>query len=334
MADDDRAAKAARAKAMLKKRQQQKKAGTAPNESNAPSPPPSRPYTPASVPKSPEESAPPARDVSDLFGSADPQDTSWISGLQPAAPSPVATPPAPPQLGSPPLRASAGGPPLHATRPSISQASGRSSDGTMHALQAEKESMVAQMKETEDKLQEIQKLLQDESHRAAVLQEALSKLQEEKDLIGQNHQQTVSFLVSEKASLSEELQRLAGLEVEATNLRQQLEGEKNETTSLRHRLHATQDDLETASKDNERLNETEKTLVEKTREQERMLQVTNVTVSNLQKEVESAQRRYRELEEQIQSDDRLEKLEDTLRNTQDRTADLELQLSRQKRIPL
>lgn len=68
--------------------------------------------------------------------------------------------------------------------------------------------------------------------------------------------------------------------------------------------------------------------------QERMLQVSSATCSTLQKEVEVAKRRFRELEEQVQGDDRVERLENTLKNTQDRGADLELQLSKAKQVSL
>ena len=47
---------------------------------------------------------------------------------------------------------------------------------------------------------------------------------------------------------------------------------------------------------------------------------------------EEFQRRVRELEEQIESDDRAERLEATLQHTQDRAAELELQVSKLKQV--
>lgn len=44
------------------------------------------------------------------------------------------------------------------------------------------------------------------------------------------------------------------------------------------------------------------------------------------------QRRVRELEEQIESDDRAERLEATLQHTQDRAAELELQVTKLKQV--
>ncbi len=67
--------------------------------------------------------------------------------------------------------------------------------------------------------------------------------------------------------------------------------------------------------------------------QERELQLSNAASSNFQKEVDDYKRRLRELEEQIQSDDRAEKLENTLKNTQDRSDELEFQLSKLKQVP-
>ena len=47
---------------------------------------------------------------------------------------------------------------------------------------------------------------------------------------------------------------------------------------------------------------------------------------------EEFQRRVRELEEQIESDDHAERLEATLQHTQDRAAELELQVSKLKQV--
>lgn len=49
-------------------------------------------------------------------------------------------------------------------------------------------------------------------------------------------------------------------------------------------------------------------------------------------QADETQRRVRELEEQIESDDRAERLEATLQHTQDHAADLELQVSKLKQV--
>lgn len=54
------------------------------------------------------------------------------------------------------------------------------------------------------------------------------------------------------------------------------------------------------------------------------------SMNNLKHETEQHQHRVRELEEQIQSDDRVERLEESLKNTQDRADELEFQLSKLK----
>jgi myosin protein heavy chain len=55
---------------------------------------------------------------------------------------------------------------------------------------------------------------------------------------------------------------------------------------------------------------------------------------DLKKEAEQHQRKVRELKEQIQSDDRLERAENSLKNTQNRADELEFQLSKLKQVGL
>lgn len=66
--------------------------------------------------------------------------------------------------------------------------------------------------------------------------------------------------------------------------------------------------------------------------QERQLQLTTATMNELKQEAEQHQRKVRELEEQIQGDDRVERLENSLKNTQDRADELEFQLSKLKQV--
>jgi hypothetical protein len=60
--------------------------------------------------------------------------------------------------------------------------------------------------------------------------------------------------------------------------------------------------------------------------------LTNSTVDNLRGEADQHQRRIRELEDHIQSDNRAETLEESLRNTQERADEFEFQLSRLKLV--
>ena len=64
--------------------------------------------------------------------------------------------------------------------------------------------------------------------------------------------------------------------------------------------------------------------------QERELQLLNASLEEVRSASEQHQQRVRELEEQIESDDRAERLEESLKNTQDRAEELEFQLSKLK----
>ncbi|KAF9021732.1 hypothetical protein BDZ89DRAFT_1137774 [Hymenopellis radicata] len=331
MSEDDRAAKAARARKrwQLKKRQQKKAAGSSASGVTSPtSPPPSRPFTPAVSEAPPVEAE--KRDLADLFSAHDPNDNSWISSLQRAvSPSASTSPPPAPAPTSPTLRpgrmslSSAG----HADTAHDAELQAR-----IHSLQADNTALTAQIKESGEKVRHTEALLQEDYSRLQELQSDVQKLHEEMETMRRNEQQTVSLLVSEKVSLTSNLERLEGLEGEADSIKQQLQDEKAQSSNLQQRLRTAQVEVDKSSLENEQLREKERELTEKTREQERLLQVSNATSASLQKEVDEQKRRFRELEEQIQADDRLEKLENTLKNTQDRTADLELQLSKQKQV--
>jgi len=62
------------------------------------------------------------------------------------------------------------------------------------------------------------------------------------------------------------------------------------------------------------------------------LQLTNGALNGLQAEADRHQRKARELEERIENDDRAEKLEGVLKDTQDRTDELEFQLSKLNQV--
>ena len=64
------------------------------------------------------------------------------------------------------------------------------------------------------------------------------------------------------------------------------------------------------------------------------MQLTKGAVEDHRAEAEEASRRVRELEEQIQSDDRAERAEAALQNVQERATELELQLSKLKQVYL
>jgi myosin protein heavy chain len=74
----------------------------------------------------------------------------------------------------------------------------------------------------------------------------------------------------------------------------------------------------------------ERDLAEKSRDQERELQLLNASMDEVRSTSEQHRQRVRELEEQIECDDRAERLEESLKNTQDRAEELEFQLSKLK----
>lgn len=66
--------------------------------------------------------------------------------------------------------------------------------------------------------------------------------------------------------------------------------------------------------------------------QERELQLTHGALNDLQAEADRHQKKARELQERIQNDDRAEKLEGMLKDTQDRAEELEFQLSKLNQV--
>ena len=65
---------------------------------------------------------------------------------------------------------------------------------------------------------------------------------------------------------------------------------------------------------------------------ERDLQLLRAESDSLQSRLEEQERRVLELEEQIENDDTVEKLEAKLKHTQDRAEELEFQLSKLRQV--
>ncbi|KAI0692962.1 hypothetical protein BC835DRAFT_1276803 [Cytidiella melzeri] len=151
-----------------------------------------------------------------------------------------------------------------------------------------------------------------------------------KELTNQTDQQqkTISVLVSEKNALSSSVERLQDAESKLDDTTTLLQAER----SRADRLQTTVNDLTVKNHDaGHRVSElaaSEKALTDKTRDLERELHALNTTVGELRTQSAKYQRRIRELEEQIDSDDRAERLEETLRNTQNRADELEFQVSK------
>ncbi|KAF8240740.1 hypothetical protein L208DRAFT_1230455 [Tricholoma matsutake] len=306
MSEDDRAARAARAKALFKKRQREKAGGVpaAASTSNVASPAiPPRPLSPVPSETVEEEK----RDLGDVFAK-DNSDTSWVASL-----SRVASPP-----------------PL-ITRVASPQASSGSSTHVALVVPSARSSFTSPPPET---LQTLVATLQPEnaslmSERLQALEslaEQLERLQVEKETSLQNERQTISLLVSEKSSLTAELERLEGVESEAHATKELLEEERQNSRTLDEHIHRLLEEAEDAAKRVQTSQTKQKELADRCREQERQLQLMTASMNNLKHETEQHQHRVRELEEQIQSDDRVERLEESLKNTQDRADELEFQL--------
>ncbi|KAG1754798.1 uncharacterized protein EDB91DRAFT_1095641 [Suillus paluster] len=401
--DDDRAAKAARAKALLNRKRQQKK--TAGSGSLA-SPSPSRSFTPA-----PQESAPSTEDtkndVADLFTPAD-SDVNWIESLSRVdVPHSVASDAMPtnPRTSSvisgkqdEELRSQLTSLQKTVTSVQNENSSLRSSLSRLEALET---GTKAQLKKLDEERNALQLHLQQEQQRAQdALQACQAELlqlklqadelrrshaevqaenaqiserhagelddhrrianshkEEAKKLSDQlsaarveiqdlhskeaestkrqneqdeNHQKTISLLVSEKTSLLASVVRLEELETETQEKGELLQAERNKSQSLDERVQELES---SSSKLNMQLQEAlvrERDLTEKSRDQERELQLLNASLEEVRSASEQRQQRVRELEEQIESDDRAEQLEESLKNTQDRAEELEFQLAKLK----
>lgn len=402
--DDDRAVRAARAKALLDKRRRKKVAGSG----ALASPPPSRSFTPG-----PHESAlsteDAKNDVADLFTPAD-SDANWIESLSradvPHSTTSNVLPTNAPTSSFLSGRAEA----LHSqvtslqtTITSVQSENGnfRSSPSRLEALETDTKVQLKKLEEEKNtlklQLHQEQQRAQDASRRVEVVvqekrsvedmhhssqaeilqmklqadelrrshakelddhrrianlhKEEIEKLsnqlgaarieiqdynsrevestkrQNEQD---ENHQRTISLLVSEKTSLLASVARLEELEMETQEKNQLLQAECEKSQSFDQRVK----DLESiSSKLNMQLQEAlirERDLAEKSRDQERELQLLNASLEEVRSASEQHQQRVRELEEQIESDDRAERLEESLKNTQDRAEELEFQLSKLK----
>ncbi|CCM03768.1 uncharacterized protein FIBRA_05915 [Fibroporia radiculosa] len=184
---------------------------------------------------------------------------------------------------------------------------------------------------TQSKVQVAEEYLQAERNAAQALRGRIHELQEVEE--GRSHhveeqRQTISLLVSEKAALTLSLQHLQDVELRLQETEQQLQSEQERSEQLQASVSRLETENEDCSATIHELSASEKQLADRCREQERELQLLNGAMTDLRSQAEQAERRVRELEEQIESDDRAERLEAMLRNTQDRADELEFQLSK------
>ncbi|KAI9511731.1 hypothetical protein F5148DRAFT_1274082 [Russula earlei] len=148
----------------------------------------------------------------------------------------------------------------------------------------------------------------------------------------QNQRQTITLLVSEKMSLSASLERLSDVSARASKMEALLQDEQVASERSRERiLHLENESQQRSAKIGE-LTRRERVLEERCREQERELQLGRSSVEGLKIEVEQSQVLIRELQERMQSDDRIGELETLLQNAQNKASELEFQLSKSKQV--
>ncbi|EMD32540.1 hypothetical protein CERSUDRAFT_118597 [Gelatoporia subvermispora B] len=207
-------------------------------------------------------------------------------------------------------------------------------DASLASLTAEKaalEASVERLSTVEAKAQDTETALKVERAKSGSLSERLHELEglvEKSSHEIQQQQQTISLLVSEKTSLTTAVERLEDAESRLKEADRLLKAERATTQDLRARVMQLEAEAQDSSSSIAELSASEKELADKCREQERELHLLHTTVNDLRAQAEHHERRVRELEEQIQSDDRAERLEATLQNTQDRADELEFQLSK------
>ncbi|KAG8862724.1 hypothetical protein FRB96_000734 [Tulasnella sp. 330] len=309
MADDDRAAKAARAKALLKSHQKKKKVG-APVPSNlshlAGSSQGPQSIESASVLFSPPGSEAPVPDDRSDLGWLGGDATPPLNGRGASAPTDVSAPVSPhpmphtPPVPPPPTKKESNASPI--TRPMPVSSPLSVTTVTPPRVELEPE---PQPKEP--------------AVDVAALQSSL-----------QSQQQTISFLVAEKASLTTALEHLEGIEQRSQQTEKQLEESRAATESLNERVAQLERECAEAQHISSNLRETSSNMSERAHNAERELEITKRGVTDLKTQLSQQRARVRQLEEQIEQDDRVEQIERSMKGAQDRAESLEFQLSKLK----
>ncbi|KAG8947217.1 hypothetical protein FRC04_010940 [Tulasnella sp. 424] len=302
MGDDERAAKAARAKALLKSHQKKKKVG-------------------ASVPSNlshlagSSQGPPSVASASALFsteGSEVPDDRSEFGGAA-DRPTPTDSPKVPPSGLSPSPSVANGISALASKAPAVKPATPSSFyppngvSSTPPQLPTEPSTPTHPPAPAEPPVN------------VAVLKATI-----------QDQQETISFLVQEKNSLAASLEHLGELEQKS----QQNEGLIEEQRQSIERLTTELGELQRSQAENlqraTRLQESETQLQDKVQAVERELELTKRNASDLKAQLTQQRARVKQLEDQIESDDRVEQMEKSMKGIQDRAESLEFQLSKVK----
>ncbi|CAE6441137.1 unnamed protein product [Rhizoctonia solani] len=143
-------------------------------------------------------------------------------------------------------------------------------------------------------------------------------------------QSTISLLVEEKSNLGTQLAYFEGLEARSQETDRQLEENRMLVDKLNARVVELESSLRTAVSASEELTNKEREAADRVRELERLASQSSRTISDLQAELKDQRARVRELEEQIEADDRVEVLERRLKSMQDRSEELEEKFNKSK----
>ncbi|KAG8912562.1 hypothetical protein FRC00_004250 [Tulasnella sp. 408] len=299
MTDEERAAKAARAKALLKSHQKKKKGGTAATSNlsqlaGSSQGPPS--VASASALFSAEESEAPY-----------PDDRSEIGGVPESlfsSPKPTDSPKPPPSVLSPSTSVTNGIYP-HASKVSAVKPATQSPLSPPNGVSTPVPTPPPEPVEPPVNVGALKATIQDQ-------------------------QDTISFLVQEKNSLAASLEHLGGLEQKFQQNEQLIEEQRHSIEHLTAELGELQrsqaETLERATT----LQESEAKLQDKIQAAERELELTKRNASDLKAQLTQQRARVKQLEDQIEADDRVEQMEKSMKGIQDRAESLEFQLSKVK----
>lgn len=111
-----------------------------------------------------------------------------------------------------------------------------------------------------------------------------------------------------------------------------LEGERKRSETLAQQVTRLEYDHAQASERVVDLISRERDLSEKKQDVERELELTKRNANDLKIQLSQQRNRVRQLEEQIQNDDRLDQMEKSMKGIQDRAESLEFQLSKVKQV--
>ncbi|CAE6420721.1 unnamed protein product [Rhizoctonia solani] len=152
--------------------------------------------------------------------------------------------------------------------------------------------------------------------------------------LSSQRQSTITLLVEEKSSLGAQLAYYEGLEARSQEADRQLDENKSLVDNLNARVAELESSLRAAVSASEELSKKEREASDRVRELERLSSQSSRTVSDLQAELRDQRARVRELEEQIEADDRVEVLERRLKSMQDRSEELEEKFNKSKQSSL